>query len=264
LERFTSIDGCSSWVGRPTRASSGSRSFPVPVVVQGRRSPLLVEFSGRRNRSGLGAVGEEHGRASGSRGTRARCAPGRPSLRVPRIASRATSRCICAARWRRSRSKGTGQTVLDPLAYPTTVFSVEVLAFMPAVQRERAGSSSAWRRISRSRPAPVVLHPGGQEGSEPLFEIWVTRSTPTLRAGSPTCRSLCTGWSCSRAWYRRQVPSAAKVLARLYSECDDLGSGSCWLRVLPKRLTCGIHYFPLEDQGRARPSARPMSRSAWR
>ncbi len=35
--------------------------------------------------------------------------------------------------------KARGKTVLDPLTYPPTVFSIEVLAFMPAVQRERAG-----------------------------------------------------------------------------------------------------------------------------
>src|SRR5256714_9801006 len=35
--------------------------------------------------------------------------------------------------------KAQGKTVLDPLAYPPTVFSMEMLAFMPAVQRERAG-----------------------------------------------------------------------------------------------------------------------------
>src|SRR5437773_5572774 len=35
--------------------------------------------------------------------------------------------------------KAQGKTVLDPLSYTPTVFSIEMLAFMPAVQRERAG-----------------------------------------------------------------------------------------------------------------------------
>src|SRR5881227_3458597 len=35
--------------------------------------------------------------------------------------------------------KAHGKTVLEPAAYPPTVFAVEMLAFLPPVQRERAG-----------------------------------------------------------------------------------------------------------------------------
>src|SRR5712691_8308144 len=35
--------------------------------------------------------------------------------------------------------KQSGKTILDQLATPPTIFGVEMLAFMPAVQRERAG-----------------------------------------------------------------------------------------------------------------------------
>jgi hypothetical protein len=51
----------------------------------------------------------------------------------------------------------------------------------------------------------------------------------------------------------RQIPSASKVLARLYSECDDQG---IWtpkaLRAMPKTDSSVItHYFPLEGAGKS-------------
>src|SRR5437879_2744336 len=51
----------------------------------------------------------------------------------------------------------------------------------------------------------------------------------------------------------RQVPSAAKVLARLYSECDDQGIWSpAGLRVMPKSTNPVVaHYFPLEGPGKS-------------
>jgi hypothetical protein len=51
----------------------------------------------------------------------------------------------------------------------------------------------------------------------------------------------------------RQIPSASKVLARLYSECDDAGIWSPKsLRALPKTTSPIIsHYFPLEGAGKS-------------
>ncbi len=51
----------------------------------------------------------------------------------------------------------------------------------------------------------------------------------------------------------RQVPIAAKVLARLYSECDDQGIWSpAGLRVMPRSTNPVIsHYFPLEGPGKS-------------
>ena len=51
----------------------------------------------------------------------------------------------------------------------------------------------------------------------------------------------------------RQVPSAAKVLARLYSETDDQGVWSpAGLRVMPKSTNPVVsHYFPLEGPGKS-------------
>ena len=51
----------------------------------------------------------------------------------------------------------------------------------------------------------------------------------------------------------RQVPSAAKVLARLYSECDDQGIWSpAGLRAMPKSTNPVVyHSFPLEGPGKS-------------
>jgi len=51
----------------------------------------------------------------------------------------------------------------------------------------------------------------------------------------------------------RQVPSASKVLARLYSECTDQGIWSpSGLRALPKSENPVVsHYFPLEGPGKS-------------
>ena len=51
----------------------------------------------------------------------------------------------------------------------------------------------------------------------------------------------------------RQVPSAARVLARLYSECSDQGIWSPKsLRAMPKSENPVVaHYFPLEGPGKS-------------
>src|SRR5207247_8625873 len=65
-----------------------------------------------------------------------------------------------------------GKTVLDPLAYPPTVFSVEMLAFMPAVQRQRSGFLErlvAYFSVPTPRRAFFIL--AGKKTFRPLFEI---------------------------------------------------------------------------------------------
>src|SRR2546428_13254132 len=68
--------------------------------------------------------------------------------------------------------KAQGRTVLDPLTYPPTVFSIEMLAFMPAVQRERAGfleRLASYFSIPTPRRAFLIL--AGKKVFRPLFEI---------------------------------------------------------------------------------------------
>src|SRR3989475_13177879 len=68
--------------------------------------------------------------------------------------------------------KAQGKTVLDPLAYPPTVFSIEMLAFMPAVQRERAGfleRLASYFSSPTSRRSFFIL--AGKKVFRPLFEL---------------------------------------------------------------------------------------------
>jgi hypothetical protein len=151
--------------------------------------------------------------------------------------------------------KAQGKTVLEPLAYPPTTFSVETLAFMPAVQRERAGFLERLAHFFSS-PAPrrafYIL--AGRKLLRPMFEIL----GDPLRAdaqGRITDVPFAVYWLelLARLGILRQVPSASRVLARLYSECDHQGVWSPKnLRALPKSSNPVVsHSFPLEGPGKS-------------
>ena len=151
--------------------------------------------------------------------------------------------------------KAQGKTVLDPLTYPTTVFSVEMLAFMPAVQRERAGfleRLAAYFSVPTPRRSFFIL--AGRKIFRPLFEI-LGDPLHADAQGRITDVPFAVYWLelLTRLGIVRQVPSAAKVLARLYSECDDQGIWSpAGLRAMPKSTNPVVyHYFPLEGPGKS-------------
>lgn len=151
--------------------------------------------------------------------------------------------------------KAQGKTVLDPRAYPPTVFSVEMLAFLPALQRERSGVIERMATYF-STPAPrrafAVL--AGRKALPPLFEILGDPLRGDAQ-GRITDVPFALYWLelLARLGALRQIPSASKVLARLFSECDDRG---VWdpksLRVRPKTANPVVsHYFPLEGPGKS-------------
>jgi hypothetical protein len=151
--------------------------------------------------------------------------------------------------------KQSGKTILDPSATPPTIFGVETLAFMPAVQRERSGFVERLATYF-STPAPkrafFVL--AGRKFFKPVFELL----GDPLRAdaqGHVSDVPFAVYWLelLARLGVVRQIPSASKVLARLYSECDDQG---IWtpknLRGLPKSDNpVLVHWFPLEGPGKS-------------
>ena len=151
--------------------------------------------------------------------------------------------------------KAQGKTVLDPLAYPPTVFSIEMLAFMPAVQRERAGFLERLAAYF-SIPAPrrSFFIPAGRKIFRPLFEL-LGDPLHADAQGRVDDVAFAVYWLelLARLGIVRQVPSAARVLARLYSECDDGGIWSpAGLRAMPKSNNPVIsHYFPLEGPGKS-------------
>jgi hypothetical protein len=151
--------------------------------------------------------------------------------------------------------KAHGKAVLEPTAYPPTVFSVEMLAFMPAVQRERAGFLERLAHYF-SVPAPrrsfFIL--AGKKLLKPMFEIL---GDPLHSDAQGRIRDVpfAVYWLelLARLGILRQVPSAARVLARLFSECDSQGIWSPKnLRGLPRSPNPAVvHYFPLEGPGRS-------------
>jgi len=151
--------------------------------------------------------------------------------------------------------KAQGKTVLDPLAYPPTVFSVEMLAFMPAVQRERAGfleRLAAYFSAPTSRREFYIL--AGKKLVRPMFEV-LGDPLHADAQGHIDDVPFALYWLelLARLGIVRQVASASRVLARLFSECSEQGVWSpAGLRTLPKSENPVVsHYFPLEGPGKS-------------
>lgn len=140
--------------------------------------------------------------------------------------------------------------VLHPLAYPPTVFSVTLLAYLPAVQRERAGLVE---RIGSylANPAPkkafsVVC---GKKQLKPNF-LLLGDPIHVTAAGQTDDLPLALHWMeiMARLGVLQHSASAAKVWARLLKDC---GRDGVWhprnLRALPKSASpWSFHAFPLE------------------
>jgi hypothetical protein len=151
--------------------------------------------------------------------------------------------------------KAQGKTVLDPLAYPPTVFSVEVLAFMPAVQRERSGFLERLAAyFSIPTPRREFYIQAGKKLLRPMFEI-LGDPLHSDAQGHVDDIPFALYWLelLARLGIVRQVQSASRVLARLFSECSEEGIWSpAGLRATPKSDNPVVsHYFPLEGPGKS-------------
>ena len=151
--------------------------------------------------------------------------------------------------------KAQGRTVLDPLNYTPTVFSIEMLAFMPAVQRERAGfleRLAAYFSTPMSRREFYIL--AGKKQLPPLFEV-IGEPMQADAQGHVDDVPFALYWLelLARLGILRQVGPAARVAARLFSEVDDQGIWSpSGLRAMPKSENPVVsHYFPLEGPGKS-------------
>ena len=219
---------------------------------------LLLEFQrAARADPGLGAWARAMGRQGASAAlARASIHGDDPRLRgaAHKIASD-ISQFLHSEVAQKPFHKARGKTVLEPTATPPTTFAVEMLAFSPALQRERAGLVERLGHFFSS-PAPrrtfYVL--AGQRLLPPLFEVL----GDPLRAdagGHVKDVPFALYWLelLARLGLVRQVVSASRTLARLFSECDDQGIWSPKaLRTLPKaRTALTAHYFPLEGAGRS-------------
>lgn len=151
--------------------------------------------------------------------------------------------------------KAQGKTVLDPSLQPPTLYAIEMLAFMPSLQRERAGFIERMGQYF-SNPAPkreyYVL-----AGSKLVPPHHVVLGDPVHSDAQGHIEDVpfALYWIelLARLGLVRQVVPAARVLARLFSETDDQG---VWtpknLRNLPKSEQPLVsHYFPLEGAGKS-------------
>ena len=140
--------------------------------------------------------------------------------------------------------------VLGPQATPPTIFSVALLAHLPAVQRERAGLVE---RLGAYLAQPAAKKAFGILcGKRVLKQTFVFVGDPikVSAAGQAEDLPFALYWMelLARLGALRHSTSAPKVWARLAKDCDEDG---IWrprnLRSLPKRvLPWSYHSFPLE------------------
>ena len=155
--------------------------------------------------------------------------------------------------------KARGKTVLEPEATPPTIFAVEMLAFLPALQRERSGFiERLGTYFATPAPKRAFLVVAGKKHLPPLFPLLGDPMRADAQ-GHVSDVPFAVYWLelLARLGLLRQIPSASKALARLFSECDDSGIWSPKaLRSLPKTSSPVLtHYFPLEG-----PSKSPAQR----
>lgn len=151
--------------------------------------------------------------------------------------------------------KQSGKTILDPAAMPPTIFGVEMLAFMPTVQRERAGFIERLASyFSSAAPKRTFFVLAGKKFLKPVFELLGDPLRSDAHGHVPDV-PFAVYWLelMARLGVVRQIPSASRVLARLFSECDERG---VWtpknLRGLPKAASpLVVHWYPLEGPGKS-------------
>jgi len=151
--------------------------------------------------------------------------------------------------------KAQGKTVLDPASYPPTIFAIEMLAFLPPVQRERAGFiERLGHYLSSPAPRRAFSILAGRKLLKPVFEI-LGDPLRADAAGHVPDVPFAVYWSelLARLGLVRQIPSTSRVLARLLRECDDQGIWSPKsLRAMPRSTSpLTAHYFPLEGPGKS-------------
>jgi hypothetical protein len=149
--------------------------------------------------------------------------------------------------------------VLHPDAFPPSVFSVALLAWLPAVQRERAGLVE---RLGQYLAKPVSKKaysvPIGKKAFKPNF-LLLGDPLHVAASGQPDDLPFALYWMelLARLGLLATSPGAAKVWGRLVRECDSNG---VWhpknLRTLPKSANpWSYHMFPLDADSK-KPEAR--------
>jgi len=150
--------------------------------------------------------------------------------------------------------------LLEPGAYPPSIFSVAMLSYMPRLQRERAGFVE---RLGRFLATPPQSDNWSiQIGKKSLKSTFHILGDPLKADSKGNTDDI--PWSLHwielivRLGLLDVAPTAQRILARLLQDCDEQGT---WnpknLRTLPKsRSKLADFAFPLEVDGKTQDRRR--------
>lgn len=141
--------------------------------------------------------------------------------------------------------------VLRPDAYPPSIFSVALLAYLPAVQRERAGLVERLGQFLSTAPTKKAYTVAA--GKKALKQDFLLLGDPvhTSSTGQPDDLPFALYWMelLARLGILQSSSSALKVWGRVSRDCDKQG---IWhpknLRAAPKtKSPWAYHMFPLDS-----------------
>ncbi len=145
--------------------------------------------------------------------------------------------------------------ILDPAAYPPTIFSVSLLSRLPAVQRERAGLVERLAGyLAAPAPKKAFTVTAGKKSIRPTF-LLLGDPLHVSASGQPDDLPFALYWMeiLARLGVLHTSPTAVRVWMRLLKECDDTG---VWhpknVRGVPKSTSpWAYHGFPLETDAKS-------------
>ncbi|MFQ5702796.1 MAG: hypothetical protein ACE5HT_02110 [Gemmatimonadales bacterium] len=153
-----------------------------------------------------------------------------------------------------------GRNILQPEAVPPTIFSVATVAFMPRLQRERAGFLDRLELyLTKRAPKRTYVIRFGRKIIKPTFQI-LGEPLHADSAGNPKDLPFALHWIelLLRMGIFERSAVAGRILSRLLRDCDKDG---VWhrpnLRTLPKSPSKLADFaFPLELDGRTQERRR--------
>lgn len=151
-------------------------------------------------------------------------------------------------------SKSGAKTILHPDATPPTVFSVAMLAYLPELQRERAGFLEKLIAFVNGRPpSKDYAIKIGKKTLKPQFHI-LGDPLHLDRAGRPKDIPFALHWIelLTRLGMLEASPTAQRALSSFLQDCDDSGVWSPRnLKAIPKSPSHLADFaFPMELDGK--------------
>lgn len=143
------------------------------------------------------------------------------------------------------------RNILHPEAHPPTIFSVAVIAYMPGLQRERAGFlERLGHYLGQPATKRTYVIQIGRKVIKPVFQV-LGDPIRTDSTGFPKDLPLALHWIelLVRMGMLQAAPTAQRVICRLLRDCDDRGVWSPKnLRSMPKSPSKLADFtFPLES-----------------